>query len=147
MKRVADDQRPAGLNARVTHLSRNTQWRNENILVIRLKRAYELPARSDGCRVLVDRLWPRGISKAELSIQSWPKPLAPSTLLRKWFNHNPARWTEFKDRYFRELDGRGDVASLLEELANEEIVTLVFAARDVKYNHAKALKEYIERHV
>lgn len=116
-------------------------------MVIRLKRAYELPARSDGCRVLVDRLWPRGVSKAELSIQSWPKPLAPSTLLRKWFNHNPARWTEFKDRYFRELDGRGDVASLLEELANEEIVTLVFAARDVKYNHAKALKEYIERHV
>ena len=105
-------KRVAGLNARVTHLSRNTQWRNENILVIRLKRAYELPARSDGCRVLVDRLWPRGVSKAELSIQSWPKPLAPSTLLRKWFNHNPARWTEFKDRYFRELDGRGDVASL-----------------------------------
>jgi uncharacterized protein YeaO (DUF488 family) len=110
---------------------------------IRLKRAYEKPARSDGTRVLVDRLWPRGVSKTDAHIHRWAKDLAPSTPLRKWFAHDPARWPEFRRRYAQEL--RDHTASLrqLRALARERPVTLVFSARDEAHNDAVALRAFL----
>lgn len=111
---------------------------------LRLKRAYEAPARSDGRRVLVDRIWPRGIDKAGLRVKDWLKELAPSTGLRKWFHHEPAKWAEFKRRYFRELDRQPDMLERLRQLRRAGTVTLVFAAKDSEHNNAVALKEYLE---
>lgn len=112
---------------------------------IRLKRAYETPTKSDGYRVLVDRVWPRGVKKEQLRLDAWPKQLAPSTTLRKWFGHDPAKWTEFKRRYFRELTERnGDIRELRKK-AKRERVTLVFAARDTEFNNAVALREYLQK--
>jgi uncharacterized protein YeaO (DUF488 family) len=115
-------------------------------LQVRLKRAYDAPAKSDGRRVLVDRLWPRGVSKDELRLDDWLKEVAPSTRLRKWFGHDPAKWGAFKDRYFRELDGQSEAVERLLARGREGIVTLVFGAKDVNHNDAVALKEYLERH-
>ena len=112
---------------------------------IRLKRAYDPPARADGRRVLVDRVWPRGLSKERLRLDSWLKEAAPSTSLRKWFDHDPAKWDEFTTRYFRELDSRPDVIADLRELCREGTVTLLFGARETRYNNAVALKTYLER--
>ena len=111
---------------------------------VKLKRAYAAPARSDGQRVLVDRVWPRGITKEESLIDDWIKDVAPSTALRKWFNHEPLKWNEFKRRYFRELDGRPDALKRLLARSRRGTVTLVFGARDVDHNNAVALKDYIE---
>jgi len=111
-----------------------------------LKRAYDAPAKSDGCRVLVDRLWPRGISKDELRLDGWLKEVAPSARLRKWFGHDPAKWGAFKDRYFRELDKHSEAVEHLLAKGREGIVTLVFGAKDLDHNDAVALKEYLERH-
>jgi uncharacterized protein YeaO (DUF488 family) len=108
------------------------------------KRAYEKPARGDGCRVLVDRLWPRGVSKAEAKIDHWAKELAPSTALRKWFGHDPERWPEFKRGYFAELESQGEALGELRKLARGKTVTLVYGAKDVEHNQAVALKEYLE---
>lgn len=110
---------------------------------IRLKRAYEPPSPDDGRRVLVDRLWPRGLSKADAAIDSWLKEIAPSTELRRWFNHDPLRWTEFRDRYRAEL---GSHAGLLEELrarARDGPLTLVYGARDELHNDAVVLRELL----
>jgi uncharacterized protein YeaO (DUF488 family) len=112
---------------------------------VKLKRAYDPPARSDGRRVLVDRLWPRGISKDELRLDDWLKDVAPSSMLRKWFGHDPAKWCEFKNRYFRELDERSEAIEYLLARGREGTVTLVFGAKDVHHNDAVALKEYLER--
>ena len=112
---------------------------------IQLKRAYQPPAEADGRRILVDRLWPRGISKQEAHIDFWRKSLAPSDDLRKWFGHRPEKWREFKQRYFEELDRMpAEVGELLNE-ARRGTVTLVFAARDETHNNAVALREYLER--
>jgi uncharacterized protein YeaO (DUF488 family) len=113
---------------------------------VKLKRAYEAPARSDGRRILVDRVWPRGVTKEESRIDDWIKDVAPSTALRKWFNHEPPKWNEFKRRYFLELDGRADALERLLAKAGKGAVTLVFGARDVEHNNAVALKDYIEHH-
>ncbi|MGH7004375.1 MAG: 5-formyltetrahydrofolate cyclo-ligase, partial [Alphaproteobacteria bacterium] len=105
------------------------------------------PAKSDGRRILVDRVWPRGITKDDLRIDAWRKDLAPSTDLRKWFGHDPLKWEEFKSRYARELEARPEG---LEELAAEARaghLTLVFGARDTEHNNAVALKEYLESRV
>jgi uncharacterized protein YeaO (DUF488 family) len=110
----------------------------------KIKRAYEKPARSDGCRVLVDRMWPRGVSKAQAKIGRWCKEIAPSTALRKWFAHDPARWLEFKRRYFAELDAQRETLDELRKLATGRTVTLVFGASDTEHNQAAALKEYLE---
>jgi uncharacterized protein YeaO (DUF488 family) len=112
---------------------------------IGLKRAWDPPAESDGYRALVDRVWPRGITKEALRIDTWLKELAPSTALRKWFGHDPARWEEFRERYFRELDGQRPALEELARRAGEGQVTLVFAARDAERNNAVALKDYLER--
>ncbi|MGH6946867.1 MAG: DUF488 domain-containing protein [Kiloniellales bacterium] len=112
---------------------------------IRVKRAYEAPSRSDGCRVLVDRIWPRGRAREDLRIDDWVKDLAPSDKLRQWFGHEPVRWDAFKARYFRELNKHPEeVQRLLDECARSTL-TLVFGAKDVDHNNAVALKEFLER--
>jgi uncharacterized protein YeaO (DUF488 family) len=111
---------------------------------IRLKRAYDQPAANDGYRVLVDRVWPRGVSKDEAQIDDWPKEIAPSTELRKWFGHDPEKWDEFKKRYFQELDGRAEIVNELVNQAREGRLTLVYSAKDEKHNNAVALKEYLK---
>ncbi|MBI5191718.1 MAG: DUF488 family protein [Nitrospirae bacterium] len=114
-------------------------------MVIHIKRAYDPPEGSDGARILVDRLWPRGLKKEDAAIRLWLKDIAPSEKLRKWFGHDPARWNEFQDRYFRELDRRdADEVGLVIREAERAPVTLVYAARDERYNNAAALKSYIE---
>src|ERR1700756_4449056 len=113
---------------------------------IHLKRVYESPSRSDGCRILVDRLWPRGLRKEEVQIDLWLKEVAPSAELRKWFGHDPAKWQEFKKRYFAELDNRAPLVGKLTGRAERSVVTLLYGAKDPKHNNAVALQEYIEQH-
>lgn len=113
---------------------------------IRLKRAFETPARSDGPRVLVDRIWPRGVSKKDADIVHWLKGLAPSTELRKWFGHDPDRWSEFRERYLKELQSDNaseDLAALRSLLGDHDRITLVFAAKDTDHNNAVALRDFI----
>ena len=113
-------------------------------MAILLKRAYQAPASSDGCRVLVERLWPRGISKQDAKIDLWPKEAAPSTELRRWFNHDPEKWAEFKRRYFLELQARPEALTPIRERLKAGQVTFVFASREQRFNNAVALKEYLE---
>ena len=113
-------------------------------MTIDLKRAYDPPAKSDGRRILVDRVWPRGIAKHDLQIDAWLKDLAPSTELRRWFGHDPTKWDEFRKRYARELEQRSEALEELLEKARAGHVTLVFSARDTAHNNAVALKEHLE---
>jgi uncharacterized protein YeaO (DUF488 family) len=113
---------------------------------VQLKRVYDAPAKSDGRRVLVDRIWPRGLTKREARIDEWLKEIAPSTKLRKWFAHDPARWKEFKKRYAAELDEQRDQVEHLARAAKQRTVTLLFGAKDTEHNNAVALKDYIARH-
>jgi uncharacterized protein YeaO (DUF488 family) len=110
---------------------------------IRLKRAYEPPAAEDGLRVLVDRLWPRGIRKAKAAIDCWMKTIAPSAALRQWFNHDVARWDEFQRRYRQELQERTQEVGELRELARYRPITLVFSAHDSAHNDAVVLREFL----
>lgn len=112
--------------------------------MIRLKRAYEPPARSDGERILVERLWPRGLTKARAAVDVWMKDVAPSPELRKWFGHEPAKWKQFERRYWKELRGREEAVELLRHKARQGTVTLVYAARDEEHNGAVALKSFLE---
>jgi uncharacterized protein YeaO (DUF488 family) len=112
--------------------------------MIRLKRAYEKPSRSDGERILVERLWPRGVTKARAAVDLWLKGVAPSPELRKWFGHDPSRWKQFERRYWKELQAHEEAVELLRRKAELGTVTLVYAARDEAYNGALALKEFIE---
>ena len=112
---------------------------------IGLKRVYETPSSDDGVRILVDRLWPRGLSKERAKIDRWLREVAPSDDLRRWFNHEPEKWTEFKRRYFAELSEQNRVVRTIHELASCETVTLLFAARDTRLNNAVAFKEYLIR--
>lgn len=113
--------------------------------MIRVKRVYEDPSKRDGLRVLVERLWPRGVSKERAAIDLWLKDLAPSADLRNWFHHDPERWEEFRRRYWSELDERGDLLKLLQHRTSEGPVTFVFAAHDLEHNSAIALQQYLER--
>jgi len=108
-----------------------------------LKRAYERSSPDDGTRILVDRLWPRGVRKADAAIDQWLKQLAPSTELRKWFGHDPARWEEFRRRYRAELRKQGETVEALRALARQGPVTLVYAARDQRHNEAVVLRELL----
>jgi uncharacterized protein YeaO (DUF488 family) len=110
---------------------------------IRLKRAYEQPAAGDGVRVLVDRLWPRGVSKAEAAIDRWEKEIAPSTELRKWFGHDPERWAEFRQRFTQELHQHAAVLDELRQLAGKAPLTLVYSAHDEAHNNAVVLREVL----
>jgi uncharacterized protein YeaO (DUF488 family) len=112
---------------------------------LRLKRAYEAPQADDGFRILVDRLWPRGISQTSAGIDLWLKEIAPSDALRKWFAHDPAKWAEFRDRYFRELDDNPDAVKQLMAPVHQGAATLVYGAKDQEHNNAVALKEYLEK--
>lgn len=112
--------------------------------MIHLKRAYDAPAKQDGLRILVERLWPRGVSKDKAAVDLWLKSLAPSTELRKWYAHDPEKWEEFCDRYWAELNEQSDLLKLLKHRTTEGDVTFVFAASDVERNSAVALKEYLE---
>jgi uncharacterized protein YeaO (DUF488 family) len=107
---------------------------------VKLKRAYERPAASDGTRVLIDRLWPRGVKKADAAIALWAKELAPSTGLRQWFGHDPARWQEFRRRYAEEVRQRREELRELRRLARKGPLTLVFAAHDETHNDAVVLR-------
>lgn len=113
-------------------------------MTLHLKRAYDPPAASDGYRVLVDRLWPRGLTKEEARIDLWLKDVAPSTELRKWYNHDPARWTEFGERYAAELRERETAVDQLAALVRERTVTLVYAAKDTAHCHPLVLKTFLE---
>jgi len=110
---------------------------------IGLSRAYDTPGPDDGWRVLVDRIWPRGVLKAALRLDGWDKDAAPSTALRRWYGHDPARWEEFRKRYFAELDGRPDVVAALRARTRAGRMTLVYAAKDRAHSHALALRDYL----
>jgi uncharacterized protein YeaO (DUF488 family) len=114
-------------------------------LDIRLKRAYEPPVSSDGFRLLIDRLWPRGLSRERAKLDEWDKELAPSTELRKWFGHEPSRFEEFRLRYIDELRGQRPALSGLRRRARERRLTLVFSAKDVEHNDAVVLLEILKR--
>lgn len=110
---------------------------------IGLKRVYEPPAAADGLRVLVDRLWPRGLTKDRARVDLWPKEIAPSAGLREWFGHDPARWREFRERYRLELRQRPELVERLREASRSGPVTLLFAARDAARNNAVVLREVL----
>jgi len=112
---------------------------------IRLKRVYDEPAKEDGVRVLIDRIWPRGVRKDEAALDEWLKEVAPSTELRKWFGHSPERWPEFRKRYEAELKKNQEAFDRLVDLCRKSDVTLLYAARDDAHNNAVVLKELIER--
>ncbi|WP_221056355.1 DUF488 domain-containing protein [Methanoculleus chikugoensis] len=111
--------------------------------MLRTKRIYEEPSVDDGIRILVDRLWPRGLSKEKAEIDRWEKDLAPTSELRKWFGHDPAKWDEFLRRYRAELEGKEEELARLRQEASEGTVTLLYAAKDEEHNNAVALKRYI----
>ena len=110
---------------------------------IRIKRAYEEPDREDGTRILVDRLWPRGLTKEKASVDLWLKDVAPSTELRKWFGHDPGKWEEFRSRYKEELKRNKEPLSLLRQETAKGVVTLVYGAKDEEHNEAVILQELL----
>lgn len=111
--------------------------------MIKVKRAYEPPAAGDGSRFLVDRLWPRGLKKESLRLEGWPRDVAPSDSLRRWFAHDPRKWGEFRRRYFAELKEKQESWEPILEAAREGNVTLLFASRDPEHNNAVALREFL----
>jgi uncharacterized protein YeaO (DUF488 family) len=113
--------------------------------MIKVKRVYDTPRKDDGFRILVDRLWPRGLSKQKAKIDLWLDDVAPSTTLRRWFAHDPTRWTEFRRRYFEELKAKGELLSLIRERTLRGNISLLYGAKENKFNNAVALKEYLER--
>jgi uncharacterized protein YeaO (DUF488 family) len=113
--------------------------------VIKLKRAYEAVSPEDGARFLVDRLWPRGVTKEALQIEAWIKDVAPSTELRKWFGHDPAKWDEFQRRYIAELQSEPGAWQHLLDAAGNGTLTLVYGAKDTEHNDAVVLKAFLEK--
>ncbi len=112
--------------------------------MLKIKRVYEEPASDDGYRVLVDRLWPRGVSKEKAKIDLWLRDVSPSSELRKWFGHDPNKWLEFKKRFESELVNSSENVEKLRELASHGDVTLVYGAKDEKHNNAVVIKSYLE---
>ncbi len=112
--------------------------------MIHLKRAYEPPSPEDGFRILVERLWPRGLKKTDAALDLWLKEIAPSPELRRWFSHDPAKWEEFCRRYWAELADRQDAVNLLQEKLRQGRVTLVYGSKDEAHNAAVALKKFLE---
>jgi len=112
---------------------------------LKIKRGYDEPEKSDGHPVLVDRIWPRGFKKSEARIDEWPKEIAPSTSLRKWFKHDPTKWDQFKRKYAAELKEHREEIEKLARQSTKRSVTLLFGAKDTAHNNAVALKEHLER--
>ena len=112
--------------------------------MIRLKRVYEKPGPDDGFRFLVERLWPRGLTRAEVHMDSWQKDAGPSDHLRKWFSHDPARWTDFQHKYFAELKERPEAWQPILDAARRADVTLLYSSHDTENNNAIALKRFLE---
>ena len=112
--------------------------------MIKLKRAYEKRSRDDGSRILVERLWPRGLTRERAAVDLWLKEVAPSPELRKWFGHDPARWEQFQKRYWKELKEKEEAVRLLKRKGKQGTVTLVYAARDEEHNGALALKRFVD---
>ena len=112
---------------------------------LRTKRIYDESSRSDGRRILIDRLWPRGVSKEAAEISFWAKSVAPSNELRKWYQHDPTKWREFRERYFAELDSNPEGVSELLEHLDDGPATLLFGSKEERLNNASALREYLER--
>ena len=119
-----------------------TESRN---MKIKIKRVYEQPDKEDGKRILVDRLWPRGLTKEKASVDLWLKEIAPSTELRKWFGHDPDKWKSFRGRYETEIRHNDDLVKVLKDKAKGGTVTLVYGARDQKHNEALVLKQFLEK--
>jgi uncharacterized protein YeaO (DUF488 family) len=115
--------------------------------MIRIKRIYEAPAAGDGQRVLVDRVWPRGVSRRAADLTAWLKEIAPSTALRKWFGHDPVRWSDFRRKYRQELDANPEATDQLRALIAKGDVTLLYGARDEEHNQAVVLADYARRHL
>ena len=111
---------------------------------IRIKRVYDAPSASDGQRILIDRLWPRGLSKERAKVDLWLKAIAPSTPLRQWFGHDPGKWPEFKKRYRDELNHNSEAVAQLKEQMAKGKVTLLYSAKDKEHNDAVVLQEYVE---
>jgi uncharacterized protein YeaO (DUF488 family) len=122
-------------------------WEVRRLPMIQVKRAYEQPSKDDGERFLVERLWPRGVKKENLQVEAWLKDVAPSNELRQWFRHDPAKWDEFRRRYFRELEKHSEAWRPLLARARRGRVTLVYSAHDTEHNNAIALKEFLERKI
>ena len=118
-----------------------------NLNQFKTKRIYEEPLKNDGYRVLVDRLWPRGVSKEKAQLDEWLKEIAPSTELRKWFDHDADKFDEFTKRYKGELTDREEAVDYLFDMVTKQQVTLLYATKDEKYNHAKVLKDFLEEQV
>jgi uncharacterized protein YeaO (DUF488 family) len=114
-------------------------------LAIIVKRIYDKPRGNDTFRILIDRLWPRGLSKNEVKVDLWEKDIAPSDSLRKWFSHDPKRWHKFKARYFEELEKNDESLNTILDKVKKESVTLLYGAKDEKFNNAVALKEYLDK--
>jgi uncharacterized protein YeaO (DUF488 family) len=112
---------------------------------IKLKRAYEEPKKSDGFRILVERLWPRGVTKEKAEIDLWMKDIAPSAELRKWYSHDVEKWPEFKKRYKQELTGNKELVAELKSRVKKDDVTFVYAAKDKEHNSAVVLKDFLEK--
>lgn len=115
----------------------------KNESLIRTKRVYESPSPEDGIRILVDRLWPRGLKKETLRLDDWLKEIAPSDLLRRWFNHDPSRWEDFKQEYWKELNGKPELCRRIINQTGSGAVTLLHAAKDSEHNNAVALAIYL----
>jgi uncharacterized protein YeaO (DUF488 family) len=113
--------------------------------MIQIKRVYDPPSPKDGKRILVDRLWPRGIKKEKLKMDEWLKEIAPSDLLRKWFSHDPRKYEEFKKRYTEELEDKSEILKRIKSEAKRRRVTILFSAKDTEHNHAMVLKELLSR--
>lgn len=111
---------------------------------IKIKRIYEAPAKADGFRILVDRVWPRGMTKEKAAVGLWLKEAGPSTELRKWFNHDPAKWTEFKKRYTAELKKNSGPMDEIKEHAKKGVLTLVYSAKDEEHNQAVVIREFLD---
>lgn len=113
--------------------------------MIKVKRSYDPREPADGARFLVDRLWPRGVKKEDLHLDGWLKDIAPSDDLRRWFNHDPAKWEEFQRRYFAELDSKPKALQPIQDATHRGNVTLLYSARDTEHNNAVALRTYLEK--
>jgi uncharacterized protein YeaO (DUF488 family) len=112
--------------------------------MVALKRVYDKADPADGVRFLVERLWPRGVRKTDLRVDAWLKDVAPSDVLRRWFSHDPKKWTRFRQRYFAELDSHPQVLEPIRSAARQGRVTLVYSSHDTEHNNAVALKDYLD---